>query len=166
MKLHTFEVRVEWSGNDGDGTKTYKSYRRDHSIIAAGKPPIPGSSDPAFRGDATRYNPEELLVASLSACHMLWYLHLCSTNQITVLDYRDSAEGVMAEDEDGSGSFARVALKPVVTIAAGGDVAKAAALHSEAHGFCFIARSVKFAVEVLPEIVPADVAIRASLELR
>jgi organic hydroperoxide reductase OsmC/OhrA len=153
VKQHTYQTRVDWTGNDGDGTKTYKSYRRDHIITAAGKPEIPASSDPHFRGDATRYNPEELLVASLSSCHMLWYLHLCAVNGLTVLDYHDAASGLMEEAEDGSGAFVRVALKPVVKIAPGDDREKALALHHEAHAFCFIANSVNFPVDVAPEIV-------------
>lgn len=153
MKHHTYEVRVDWTGNDGQGTKTYKGYRRDHTIAAPGKPQIPGSSDPSFRGDPSRYNPEDLLVASLSACHMLWYLHLCSVNKVTVIDYQDSASGVMEEGEDGSGRFVRVVLRPVVKISPGDDAAKARALHSEAHHMCFIAKSVNFPVECEPEIV-------------
>ena len=154
MKQHSYEVRVDWTGNDGEGTKTYRSYRRDHTIAAEGKPLIPGSSDPNFRGDASRYNPEELLVASLSSCHMLWYLHLCAVNHVTVIEYQDAASGVMQEGEDGSGEFVRVTLRPKVKIAAGNDDdrARALALHEEAHRFCFIARSVKFPVEVAPEI--------------
>jgi organic hydroperoxide reductase OsmC/OhrA len=155
VKEHRYEIQMDWTGNDGEGTKTYHSYRRDHTIHAAGKPEIPGSSDPNFRGDPTRYNPEELLVASLSSCHMLWYLHLCSVNQVTVLDYRDSATGTMAEREDGSGEFTRVVLRPRVTIAAGCDRAKALALHDDAHHFCFIANSVKFPVDVEAEILVA-----------
>ena len=115
MKQHTYNVRIDWTGNMGDGTKTYSSYRRDHTIHAAGKPELLGSSDPAFRGDPTRYNPEELLVASLSACHMLWYLHLCAVNQVNVLDYQDEASGLMAESADGTGEFAQVILRPKVT---------------------------------------------------
>ena len=152
MKQHSYEVRVDWTGNEGDGTKTYKSYRRDHTIAVNGKPQIPGSSDPNFRGDASRYNPEELLVASLSACHMLWYLHLCAVNHLTVLEYQDAASGVMTENEDGSGEFVRVVLRPKIKIATGDDHAKALALHKEAHRFCFIARSVNFPVEVEAEI--------------
>lgn len=159
MKNHTYDVRVEWTGNDGEGTKTYKGYRRDHLVIAAGKPPIPGSSDPAFRGDATRYNPEELLVASLSSCHMLWYLHLCSVNHVTVLNYRDAASGVLEEGDDGSGQFVRVVLRPSVTIHAGDDRARALALHSQAHRLCFIARSVRFPVEIAAEITDAEVSL-------
>ncbi len=157
MKHHTYEVHVDWTGNDGQGTKTYKGYRRDHTITSQGKPQIPGSSDPSFRGDPSRYNPEELLVASLSACHMLWYLHLCSVNKVTVVEYEDAASGVMEEADDGSGRFDRVLLKPKVKISAGDDQAKALALHSEAHHLCFIARSVNFSVEIEPEIVEPPV---------
>lgn len=152
VKAHTYEARVHWTAPDGVGTKTYKSYRRDHTIGADGKPEILASSDPAFRGDASRYNPEELLVASLSSCHMLWYLHLCSVNGITTLDYRDAASGVMEETADGSAQFVRVELRPVVTIAPGDDRARALALHHDAHRLCFIARSVNFPVEVQAEI--------------
>jgi organic hydroperoxide reductase OsmC/OhrA len=157
VKQHTYVCRVEWSGNDGQGTKTYKSYRRDHVITCDGKPAIPGSSDPSFRGDKTRYNPEELLVASLSSCHMLSYLHLCAVNNINVLEYRDCAEGVMRENPDGSGEFVRVVLRPEVRIEEGGDLDKAAALHHKAHSLCFIARSVNFPVDVTPVIQPEPV---------
>ena len=160
MKQHTYNVRVDWTGNIGQGTKTYSGYRRDHAIQSKDKPVIPGSSDPAFRGDPNRYNPEELLVASLSACHMLWYLHLCAVNQLNVLDYQDEASGVMAENEDGSGEFVQVTLQPKVTIQTGQDSARAHQLHHEAHRLCFIARSVRFPVEVTPVIIEAaDVAV-------
>ena len=152
MKQHTYKCEIEWTGNNGEGTKTYSSYRRDHVISCEGKPPIPGSSDPAFRGDRTRYNPEELLVASLASCHMLWYLHLCAVNKIAVLEYRDSAEGVMRENSDGSGEFASVRLKPQVQIAEGNDEQLAVDLHHRAHSLCFISRSVNFPVEVSPTV--------------
>jgi organic hydroperoxide reductase OsmC/OhrA len=152
MKQHTYEVQVQWTGNDGEGTKTYRSYRRDHTIAAQGKPEILASSDPAFRGDRSRYNPEDLLVASLSSCHMLSYLHLCAVNNIVVVDYRDEAWGLMEENADGSAQFVRVVLKPAVKVAAGSDRAKAGALHEKAHHLCFIARSVNFSVEVSPQV--------------
>ena len=155
MKQHTYEVLVNWTGNEGEGTKTYKGYRRDHMIACEGKPQIQGSSDPGFRGDRSRYNPEELLVASLSSCHMLWYLHLCSVNHVTVLEYRDSASGVLEEGNDGAGEFVRVTLKPTVKVSTGDDRARASALHEEAHRLCFIARSVRFQVEIVPEIIEA-----------
>ena len=151
MKQHNYDVQMRWTGNDGEGTKSYKSYRRDHVISAAGKPEIAGSSDPSFRGDAARYNPEELLVASLSACHMLWYLHLCAVNRIVVVDYHDAASGLMRENDDGSGEFLHVTLRPAVTIEAGNET-KARELHHKAHELCYIARSVNFPVEVEPEI--------------
>lgn len=152
MKQHKYELRVEWTGNAGEGTKTYRGYRRDHTIVAGEKPEILGSSDPSFRGDSSRYNPEELLVASLSACHMLSYLHLCAVNHVTVVDYGDSALGVMDENSDGSAQFAKVTLQPTITISSDSDRAKAIALHADAHRSCFIARSVNFSVEVHPTV--------------
>jgi organic hydroperoxide reductase OsmC/OhrA len=160
VKQHTYEVRVDWTGNAGEGTKTYKGYRRDHTIACEGKPQIQGSSDPSFRGDRSRYNPEELLVASLSSCHMLWYLHLCSVNHVTILDYRDSASGVLEEGNDGSGEFVRVTLRPTVKVSAGDDRATALALHNQAHRLCFIARSVRFPVDIVPEIIEATAEAR------
>jgi organic hydroperoxide reductase OsmC/OhrA len=157
MKQHTYRVQMDWTGNVGEGTKTYRGYLRDHVIACEGKEPIPGSSDPTFRGDATRYNPEELLVAALSSCHMLWYLHLCAVGGVNVLEYHDAASGVMDENADGSGQFVRVLLKPTVTIATGSDRAKAESLHEQAHHMCFIARSVKFPVDCEPETVEAVV---------
>ena len=152
-KTHHYSVVVEWTGNTGAGTSGYRNYERRHEISAGtGKLPIPGSSDPAFRGDPARWNPEELLVASLSACHQLWYLHLCAEAGIVVFGYIDHAEGVMEEAADGSGCFKRVILRPQVTVAAGSDMAKARELHDAAHAKCFIARSVNFPVEHEPEI--------------
>ncbi len=148
---HEFQVHTAWTGNDGVGTRTYRSYRRDHLITADGKTPIEGSSAPAYRGNAARYNPEELLVASLSACHMLWYLHLCSAAQIVVVGYEDSATGTLREAKNGSGEFVSACLHPIVTIA-GGDPVSARDLHIEAHRHCFIANSVKFPIIIEPEI--------------
>jgi len=152
-KEHRYAVAVEWTGNTGAGTAGYRAYERSHEISTpdAPKPSIPGSSDPAFRGDRARWNPEELLVASLSACHKLWYLHLCSTAGVVVTDYVDRAEGWMVE-EDGGGRFRRVVLRPTVTIAAGSDAERARELHHEAHRLCYIANSVNFPVEHEPEI--------------
>jgi organic hydroperoxide reductase OsmC/OhrA len=155
MKQHTYNVSVEWTGNSGEGTKTYTSYSRSYSIGADGKPKIEGSSDPAFRGDPSRYNPEDLLVASLSACHMLWYLHLCATHGVVVTQYQDSALGAMKLEADGSGRFVRAELRPKVNLAPGSDPVRAANLHSDAHRMCFIAHSVNFPVEIIPNIVPA-----------
>ena len=111
-KQHHYATTVRWTGNLGTGTSAYRAYSRDHEIRSPGKPAIPASSDPAFHGDASRYNPEELLVASLSTCHMLWYLHLCAVNKVVVLDYEDQAGGIMEETDDGGGRFLQVTLRP------------------------------------------------------
>jgi organic hydroperoxide reductase OsmC/OhrA len=142
---------VRWTGNTGAGTATYRSYERAHEISAEGKAAIAGSSDAAFRGDRTRWNPEELLVAALSSCHQLAYLHLCAVAGIVVVDYVDHAEGWMEETPDGAGQFTRVLLRPKVMVS-GGDLVKAKELHHEAHEKCFIARSVNFPVENDPEV--------------
>jgi organic hydroperoxide reductase OsmC/OhrA len=151
VRTHRYATRVEWRAN-GEGTQGYARYSRNHAIVAADKPAILGSSDPVFRGDAGRYSPEELLVASLSACHMLWYLHLCAVNRITVVEYLDEATGAMEESADSGGRFVRVVLRPRVTIAAG-DRSRALALHDQAHHYCFIANSVNFPVDVEPAAV-------------
>jgi len=149
-KRHTYAVRLDWTGNEGSGTASYRTYSRAHDLSAPGKPKIAGSSDPNFRGDAAKWNPEELLVASLAACHQLWYLHLCAVAGIVVQAYRDDASGVMIEEADGAGQFERVTLRPHVTLAPGADEAKARRLHDEAAKKCFVARSVSFPVEHEP----------------
>jgi organic hydroperoxide reductase OsmC/OhrA len=151
-KTHTYTCLTTWTGNTGKGTAGYTAYSRDHVYSAAGKPDILGSADPAFRGDRTRYNPEELLVASLSSCHMLWYLHLCADAGVIVLAYRDEAVGALVEDRAKGGYFTNVTLRPRVTIAKGSDAAKAATLHHGAHEKCYIANSVNFPVACEPVI--------------
>ena len=145
-KTHHYETNLKWTGNQGEGTGSYRSYKRDHTISIPGKPDIPGSSDPAFRGDPSRHNPEELLVASLSACHMLWYLHLCASHKIVVLAYEDQATGEMVENADGSGRFKSVTLHPYITLADPAMKAKAETLHEKANQACFIANSCNFPV--------------------
>jgi organic hydroperoxide reductase OsmC/OhrA len=153
MKEHRYETSVRWNGNSGTGTEHYTAYSRDHEVSAAGKRiAIPGSSDPHFRGDASRYNPEELLVASLSSCHMLWYLHLCAVNNVVVNAYEDRAVGVMALAEGGSGHFMEVVLSPKIAISANSDPTTARRLHDEANRMCFIANSVNFPVRHHPSI--------------
>jgi organic hydroperoxide reductase OsmC/OhrA len=149
---HRYSVTVQWTGNTGTGTSTYRSYARAHEISSEGKPAIAASSDASFRGDPARWNPEELLLAALSSCHQLAYLHLCAVAGVVVMDYVDDAEGWMEETPDGAGQFTRVVLRPKVTIAPGSDAAKALELHHEAHAKCFIARSVNFPVENAPQV--------------
>ncbi len=148
MKQHHYQIKVAWTGNLGTGTSHYTAYNRNHSIEATGKTPILGSSDPSFRGDKTRYNPEELLVSTLSSCHLLWYLHLCAEASVVVVGYEDQAEGIMTEHSNGGGQFAEVTLKPVVTVAHASMIAQAHALHHRAHELCFIANSVNFPVKI------------------
>ena len=141
---HIYSVNVVWTGNTGKGTSDYRSYTRDHEINVPGKVPIAGSSDPKFRGDPARYNPEELLIAALSSCHMLWYLHFCAVGGVVVVSYEDRAEGTMEESPDGNGRFVGVTLRPQVRITGSLELAKE--LHQRAHEFCFIANSVNFPV--------------------
>lgn len=148
-KTHTYEIHTSWTGNRGTGTSSYSGYGREHEITAPGKAQsIAGSSDPSFRGDASRYSPEEMLVAALSACHMLWMLHLCADAGIVVTSYEDNAGGIMRQETDGGGEFVEVLLKPVMTITNSGRTSEAEALHNRAHDLCFIARSVKFPVSI------------------
>jgi organic hydroperoxide reductase OsmC/OhrA len=150
-KQHHYSTTLTWTGNKGEGTSSYKAYDRDHIIQVEGKPDIPGSSDPSFLGSPSRYNPEEMLVASLSACHMLWYLHLCAVNKIVVTSYQDQAKGIMMEGPDGSGYFKEVTLYPVVTITDGSLTDQALHLHHAAGKMCFIANSCNFPIRHEPQ---------------
>jgi organic hydroperoxide reductase OsmC/OhrA len=151
-KVHRYQTTLTWTGYQGIGTTDYQAYKRDHTIAVEGKPVLHGSSDAAFRGDASKYNPEDLLVSALSGCHMLWYLHLCATHGVLVIKYEDCATGTMEENADGSGQFTNVTLHPVVSVAAKTMVEKAISLHDEAHRMCFIARSVNFPLHHQPEV--------------
>lgn len=153
-KLHHYKATINWTGNRGEGTSGYRKYEREHTIQVADKDIIKASSDPAFSGDASRYNPEDLLLASLSSCHMLWYLHLCADNGVIVTAYTDQATGTMEENDRG-GRFTEVTLHPVVTVAEEGMADKAKHLHTAAHEKCFIANSCNFPVHHEPVIVTA-----------
>ena len=148
--LHHYQLQLTWTGNIGEGTTGYSTYERSHTLSIPGKPDILGSSDPVFRGDASRYNPEELLLAALSSCHMLWYLHLCAENGIVVTAYTDHPTGTMQEADNGSGRFTEVTLRPKVTIKDPKKLEKAKSLHKSANQHCFIANSVNFAVHHEP----------------
>ena len=140
-KDHRYALTAVWTGGRGAGTAGYRVYGRDFRIEAPGKAAIAGSSDPAFLGDAAQWNPEELLLAAASSCHMLWYLHLCASAGIVVLGYVDAAEGSTREEDDGGGRFTHITLRPqvtLVTLAAAADEERAGALHQAAHRKCFI----------------------------
>jgi organic hydroperoxide reductase OsmC/OhrA len=153
---HHYKVRTIWTGNRGSGTSGYRDYDRAHIVQITGKPDLLMSSDPNFRGEATRHNPEDLFVASLSSCHMLWYLHVAAVAGLIVTEYVDEAEGHMQLRADGGGAFVLVRLRPRVTISGDFDATRAAGLHHEAHEKCFVANSVNFPVEVEPQIVAAS----------
>lgn len=149
-RTHHYPITMTWTGNTGSGTRDYRGYLRAHEYSVPGKPVIPGSSDPAFRGDKTRYNPEELLVMSLSSCHMLWFLHLCADANISVTAYEDHATGTMVETADSGGHFTEVVLRPRVACEPGTDRSRLAGIHERAHHLCFIANSVNFPVRCEP----------------
>ena len=152
-RIHHYHTTTTWTGNLGTGTSQYKAYSRNHEITAAKKSAaIQGSSDPLFRGDPARYNPEDLLVGALSACHMLWVLHLCADAGIVVTDYSDAAAGEMLEHPDGSGEFTLVTLHPRMTITDESRIDDAVALHDKAHKVCCLARSVNFTIKHEPTV--------------
>jgi organic hydroperoxide reductase OsmC/OhrA len=152
-RTHHYHIFNRWTGNLGAGTSAYAAYSRAHELSGADKSAsIPGSSDPLFRGDRTRYNPEELLLGALSACHMLWVLHLSADAGITITDYQDEAYGEMAEHADGSGEFTRAVLRPRVKIAQADRIDDAIAIHTRAHAACALARSMNFPVEHEPQV--------------
>ena len=152
-KIHTYSADIEWTGNKGTGTSAYRAYGREHVIRVEGKPEILGSSDPAFRGSADRHNPEDMLMAALSTCHMLWYLHLAAEAHVVVTAYTDRVEGTMIEDAERGGYFTAAVLHPVVTITSASDATIAERLHEAAHKKCYVANSVNFPVRCSPTIV-------------
>lgn len=152
---HEYAARVVWEGNTGEGTARYAGYGREYRVMVDGKPDLAGSADPAFRGDAARHNPEDLFVASISACHMLFYLSLCARRGVRVLAYEDHAHGVMRADAGGGGRFHEVVLRPRVTIDDPAHAALASQLHDAAHALCFIANSCSFPIRHEPVIQAA-----------
>nr|WP_299389310.1 OsmC family protein [Allomuricauda sp.] len=153
MKEHQYQIDLKWIGNEGEGTKDYRSYNRNFEISAPLKEHIiEGSSDPNFRGDSSRYNPEDTFVSSLASCHMLWFLHLCSTHKIAVLEYQDKATGIMVENKDGSGHFKEVTLHPDILVASPVDPELIDTLHAKANTMCFIANSCNFPIHHQPTV--------------
>lgn len=146
MKTHDFEAKIVWTGNLGQGNKTYKGYERSWEVRTEGKPVIACSNDPLLGGDPSLHNPEDMLIAALSACHMLWYLHLAHQAGVLVSGYEDDPLGHGESAPTGAGRFVAATLRPRITVAAGTDMARAEALHHEIAQVCFIARSVNFPV--------------------
>jgi organic hydroperoxide reductase OsmC/OhrA len=151
-KSHDYSLALAWEGNLGTGTASYDAYGRSFRVRIEGKPDLVGSADPLFRGDASIHNPEDLLLAAVSSCHMLSYLALCARKRIAVLSYDDAATGTMVLTPDGGGHFTEVTLRPRVTLAVGADVDEATRLHERAHAVCFIASSCNFPIHCRPEV--------------
>jgi len=147
---HHYALTVRWTGNLGAGTSSYRGYSRDHDVEIPGLPVLKGSADPTFHGDRERYNPEQLLLAALSQCHMLSFLHVAVKHGVVVTGYEDRAEGVMRTNRDGSGQFESATLKPRVTTATPVAEELLEELHRGANAVCFIARSVNFPVRHEP----------------
>lgn len=143
---HRYALTATWTGNTGTGTSGYRTYTRDVSIEVPGKPELLASSDKAFRGDPARWNPEDMLLASLSECHLLSYLHACVVAGVVVVSYRDNATGLMRENGAGGGAFVEVVLRPEVVVAEASMIEAAEQAHATANGWCFIANSVNFPV--------------------
>ncbi len=154
-RTHRYDLTVSWTGNRGTGTSGYRDYGRDHDVSADGRPRLAGSADPVFRGDKARWNPELELVAALSQCHLMSYLHVCVTAGVVVTAYEDEPYGLMAETDDDGGHFTEVVLRPRVTVADAGMAEAAAKLHADASAKCFIASSVNFPVRHEPVITAA-----------
>jgi organic hydroperoxide reductase OsmC/OhrA len=151
-RTHRYETTVRWTGNLGEGTATYRGYSRNHEIHAEHKSAsIAGSSDPLFRGDRTRYNPEELVVAAASACHMLWVLHLCADAGLVVTAYEDNPVGEQMEHADGSGEFNRITLRPKIELTDPSRAAELGKIHERVHALCAVARTLRCEVRVAPE---------------
>lgn len=149
---HRYALALRWTGAGSNGTRGYEEYAREYEIAIGGKPVFRGSADPAFRGDAGLPNPEDWLLAALSACHMLSYLALCARRRLAVLAYDDDAAGTMVLHADGGGEFSEVLLRPRVVVADEADPVTANALHARAHALCFIARSCNFPVRVEAQV--------------
>ncbi|MBG6083292.1 OsmC family protein [Zhihengliuella flava] len=150
LSEHQYAVSLEWTGARTGGTTGYRDYGRDHVIRAAGLPDLPGTADPTFHGDRDRWNPEQLLLAALSQCHMLSYLHLAVKHGVVVTAYEDDAVGQLRLNRDGSGEFTSATVRPRVSLADESQRELANALHTNAHKVCFIARSVAFDVHHEP----------------
>jgi len=154
-KPHEYTASIAWTGNSGEGTSGYKSYVRNWELAGEGKQVVACSNDPILGGDPTKHNPEDLLVASIASCHMLWYLHLCAVGGVVVTSYRDSPLAIGEMEPNGKGRFISITLRPKITITLESDAQKARSIHDDVHQYCFIARSINFPVDFEPEITKA-----------
>ncbi len=154
--MYNYESKIIWTGNRGEGTKEYDSYDRTWDINIPNKKTINCSNDPILGGDSKKMNPEDLLISSLAACHMLWYLHFASDENIVVIDYIDNPLGTGEVKANGAGRFLKITLRPEITLKKGSDVKKAFEIHSKIHDVCFISRSLNFPVDYKPKFKFGD----------
>lgn len=152
-KQHEYTAGVVWTGNAGEGTRHYRGYARTWDIATPGKPVVHCSNDPLLGGDPALPNPEDLMLATVSACHMLWYLHLACNAGIVIHSYADDPVAIGETASNGAGRFLGATLRPRIEVEPGADLDKAAALHRDVHQFCFIARSINFPVAYEPTFV-------------
>jgi organic hydroperoxide reductase OsmC/OhrA len=138
-------ITLDWSR--GDAAFTYEAYPRDHSITFKNGAPVIFSAAPAYRGDAGKGDPEDMLVAALSSCHMLSFLAIAAKKKVTVDLYQDEAVGFL-ENDGGKWWMTRVILRPKIVCNA--DAATLDEIHHLAHHACFIANSVKTEIQVQP----------------
>ena len=155
-KQHLYELQITWTGNLGSGTSAYKAYSRNHRLTIAGKKEFVCSSDSPFMGDPALHNPEDFFLASLSSCHMLWYLHLCADAGIVVIAYQDQAKGTLTIDDQGKGRFTEIVLSPQIVVSDATMIHTAIALHQKANEFCFIANSCSIEISHHPHCTSAD----------
>lgn len=148
MTIHVYKQTIEWTGSKGVGTQTYESYSRDFNLIAENRPVLACSADPVFRGDSSKYNPEDFLLCSVSSCHMLWFLHLCADKGIIVLNYIDHPIGEMESIPGKGGKFIGITLNPIVVITDINRVEEIEKIHDEASEKCFITNSLNFKVKL------------------
>lgn len=144
-KFH-FKVQTQWQKGQLENAKS-------HVAAIASKVDLQISAAHQFKGDATKHNPEDLLLSALSSCHMMSYFYVCQQHGIDLVDYHDNATGILELRSDLSGGFSRVELNPIVTIATGTDKSLAMDLHKKAHELCFIANSVNFEVVITAVIL-------------
>jgi organic hydroperoxide reductase OsmC/OhrA len=157
--MSTYQATIQW--HRGSDVFTDNRYSRRHDIAFDGGAVWSGSSSPQVvaqpMSDATAVDPEESFVASLSSCHMLWFLDIARRAGWLVNGYRDEAVGVMARNAEGRMAMTAVTLNPAVEFGGGKqpDVVELNRLHHQAHADCFIANSVKTEVRCLP-VLPSD----------
>ncbi|MGJ5642123.1 OsmC family protein [Formosa sp. S-31] len=148
----TFKLKNSWSLEEAQRQKASGGALKTHQVFLEKGKRLEISAEKRFKGDGSKFNPEELLLAALSSCHFMSYLYVCELAGIIVVNYSDCPEGILELHNDGSGAFSKVILKPEVTIENPKDVETAKALHKKAGDLCFIANSCVFPIEYYPEV--------------